>query len=415
MARTKTVKFTVKSFLIGLGALMLMFPGCSKQDPEYVKKVSKVINDFSFEAACYSLTGKCDNEAAKKIFYPKQLDLYAGRSYWENGICYYAIEHYFPEKIGVIESLLFYNPYDEKADWVEELVIAVEEERIAGEILAMEDALEEAEYVPEDLNAEIEKALSDEIETVSRIGKDNKLRIMEYDQEIFIPQETDENFITIDSDGNLIKRSFYDSQYRLVKKEYWQINSHSDGKLKESEEYVFGEEGYRPVQKSYRTEERFTNTDYNDAGQAIHSKEYKTVEFKKESKKTGKVKTTTQDVVTAEYTWNYNSDGKIQEQLCTLYFYDESYNNLEYSFVKKYIYMYNDFETDEDEDIPPDFEYYENDVLKMKNKYTAELGTYTSQVYFENDFAVKTYYEKYKKVRDVYTSGKIVKRVKKYE
>lgn len=413
---------TGKAFLILFVLLSQIFTGCGKKNEEEIRRIAGIINDISFEMARYSLTGVTDNPEVKKLFYPKELDLYAGRSYWKNCKHYYAIERYFPGKIGIIEGSLFYNPYDEKADWVEDLVIRVEEERIAGEILAMEDALEEAEYVPEEYSEQIERALSDEIETISRVGRDNKLKIMEYDNEIFMPQEREDCFVTIDSDGNLIKRSYFDAEYRLVKKEYWKINNHSDGKLTESEEFVFDEESYRPKEKSYRNEDGFTKTEYNEDGLAIHSVEYKTVERKKESKKTRKVKTTNEDVITAEYNWSYNEDNKIDTQLCTLFFYDEEYKTLEYSFVKKYLYMYNDFAADksdsgddENKDIPPDFEYYENDVLKMKNKYTAELGTYTSQVYFENDFTVKTYYEKYKKVKDVYAVGKVVKRVKKYE
>ena len=67
------------------------------------------------------------------------------------------------------------------------------------------------------------------------------------------------------------------------------------------------------------------------------------------------------------------------------------------------------------EDFPPDFEYFENDVLKMKNKYSSQKGSYTSQIFFEDDFSVKTYYIEEKKVKEIYYSGESVLRVKNYD
>ena len=57
----------------------------------------------------------------------------------------------------------------------------------------------------------------------------------------------------------------------------------------------------------------------------------------------------------------------------------------------------------------------ENDVLKMRNKYSSQKGNYTSQVFFEDDFSVKTYYIDEKKVKEVYYSGESVLRVKNYD
>ena len=71
-------------------------------------------------------------------------------------------------------------------------------------------------------------------------------------------------------------------------------------------------------------------------------------------------------------------------------------------------------ETEENE-IPPDSKYYENNVLKMKKIYTAQKGAYYTWVYFDENLAVKTYYEDDIRVRDeFYNNGKLF-RTKTYE
>ena len=51
----------------------------------------------------------------------------------------------------------------------------------------------------------------------------------------------------------------------------------------------------------------------------------------------------------------------------------------------------------------------------MKNKYSIEKGNYTSQVFFDDDFNVKTYYENDIKVKEVYSLGENILRVKNYD
>ena len=89
------------------------------------------------------------------------------------------------------------------------------------------------------------------------------------------------------------------------------------------------------------------------------------------------------------------------------YKYDEIYSMLKYEFNKKYTFSNNK------EDIPPDFEYFENGVLKMKNKYSLQKGNYTSLIFFEN-FSVKVYYESEIRVKEVYFKNGEIVRVKNY-
>ena len=51
----------------------------------------------------------------------------------------------------------------------------------------------------------------------------------------------------------------------------------------------------------------------------------------------------------------------------------------------------------------------------MRNKYSSKKGSYTSQIFFEDDFSVKTYYIEEKKVKEIYYLGDSVLRIKNYE
>ncbi len=114
--------------------------------------------------------------------------------------------------------------------------------------------------------------------------------------------------------------------------------------------------------------------------------------------------------ITSKRNFTYDKDGRLLSDELNEYFYKATdYKVLDYSFTKKYLYTYNEG------DIPPDFKYYENDVLKMYNKYSTEKGTYTSRIYFDEGMSVKAYYENNVRVRDVYYRNDRIIREKVYE
>ena len=64
--------------------------------------------------------------------------------------------------------------------------------------------------------------------------------------------------------------------------------------------------------------------------------------------------------------------------------------------------------------MPPDYEYYENGVLVTKTEYIKK-GVYSTTIWFDSTNSVRTDYENYVKVRDVYFTNGIERRVKNYE
>ena len=107
-------------------------------------------------------------------------------------------------------------------------------------------------------------------------------------------------------------------------------------------------------------------------------------------------------------------DNSFIKEIKIQYTYDEEYKNITDKFTKMTKFSPNGKSADGDV-LPSDFEYYEDNVLKMKNKYSKVKGTYVSQVFFDDGYSVKSYFEKEKRIKDVYTINGEIKRVKNYE
>lgn len=359
-----------------------------------------------FELTRYSLTGECNLDSPQKLFCPKQINVLMGRSSYENGKRLLFIEKLFPNQKGVIEGSGFYDSNSEKADWVDDLLILIEEQRIGDEIFSMEEEYSESTFEMSDYEKEINQVFDESQKSVELTGKNNVLRIMQFNNESFIPYSKGKLKVTIQSNGNEIQRKFYDESYRLLKCENWNIQNNDNAELKETEEYTFNGDNFRPSKKTVTSDKDFSYIYYNEKGNPVKSEKYILLENKKE-------------ILVSVFEWKYNNENKISKEINNIYNYDKDYKKLKFVFEKKYIYKYNDFSkvlSEEDNDkIPPDFEYYEDNVLKKKNKYSDELGSYTSQVFFDNNLAVKTTYKKYIRIKDVYTVGDEVIRIKEYE
>ena len=327
----------------------------------------------------------------------------------------------------------FYSPATDNASWVEETLARIEEERIAEELRAMEESLsdyeeegleyseenqpaeeEESEEASEENGqedvaaeaetetekvqelSEVEKFFLEEKNGLVKTEKNNNLKFFEFDNETFSQQKVDGKLILIHSNRNSVTRNFYNENYLLEKRESWNISSAENASLEKTEWFVYFQ-GTSLISSKTITEKEFTErVSYNSEGRPVKSERYAVVEDKEK--------------LISKRNFAYNSDGKIILDELTDYFYkDKDYSELDYSFAKKYTYSYNV------DDIPPDFSYFENGILKMQNKYSTTKGTYTSRIYFDDDFSVKTYYENELRVKDTYYSGNKILREKLYE
>ena len=316
----------------------------------------------------------------------------------------------------------FYSPACDNGEWVEELLARLEEERIADELSSMESSLSEYqnEEMPEAEKSEEETESSESTESteseessepqLSEVekffnqekadtiihDKNNKLKFYEFENEIFEPQYQNGNLINIHANGNYIDRYFYNDNYQLVKKENWNIPSVQGAKLEKTEKYEYYPDSNVISKKTITTLESQENLTYSETSKILTSEKYAIVEEKNQ--------------ITSKRKLSYDNEDRLISDSLTEYFYkDKEYKELDYSFTKKYDYAYNEGE------IPPDFKYYENGVLKMLNKYSSEKGKYVSEIFFDKTFSVKTYYENDVRVKDIFYSGGKVTREKLYD
>lgn len=325
-----------------------------------------------------------------------------------------------------------YNPALDDATWVESVFARIEEERIAEELRVMEESLEEyqiddgSELIkadeeeestmnsesessevsemsdePNDSQAEetlseIEKFFSEEKEEVTKTGKNDLLSFYEFDNEIFTSQDSEGNHILVHSKKEKVNRFFYDDKYKLIKKEVWNIPSAFKAALEKTETYKYFENSKVVSEKDITGPYTVENVKYNNDGKTLSAEKYAVFEEKEH--------------ITEKRLFSYDDDGNLLSDELKEYFYKaDDYKDLDYSFTKKYLYSYND------EGIPPDFKYFENGILKMHNKYSTEKGNFTSRIFFDEGLSVKSYYENYIRVRDVYYRNNSIIREKVYE
>ena len=324
-----------------------------------------------------------------------------------------------------------YNPALDDATWVESVFARIEEERIAEELRVMEESLEEYQIddaselikadeeestmnsesessevseISDETNdsqaeetlSEIEVFFSEEKEEVTKTGKNDLLSFYEFDNEIFTSQDSEGNHILVHSMKEKVNRFFYDDEYKLIKKEVWNIPSASKAALEKTETYKYFENSKVVSEKEITGPYTVENVKYNNDGKTLSAEKYAVFEEKEH--------------ITEKRHFSYDDDGNLLSDELKEYFYKaDDYKDLDYSFTKKYLYSYND------EGIPPDFKYFENGILKMHNKYSTEKGNFTSRIFFDEGLSVKSYYENNIRVRDVYYRNSSIIREKVYE
>lgn len=374
----------------------LLFTACAKKKSVEEFKLTP-LNDFIFDLTRYAVSGECEIDNPENFFLPETLKMVLTSHFFENQTSYIRIEKDFPQYRGLIEASGLYVSANDAGEWVDDSVLQAEEERIALELNDLDNLFSNLSLEEENRSEEIEKLLNDSIEQKIYSNKANGLAMLEYGTEFLIPHESSEYKILIKGDDKEITRYFYDSFYRLVKKELWE---YKDGAvvLKDSEEFEFETEERKPSTRVLEENDIRERTQYDGKGNLVKSERY----FIKDGK----------EYLIYRFTCEYDDDNQIKQEEKTDITYDDEYRKVIDSFTKKYIYSYHE---DFDEDIPADFEYYEDSVLKMINKYSAEKGTYSSQIFFDQSLSVRTYYVGNKKTKDVYIMDGIIKRVKEYE
>lgn len=380
-------------FLFSIFSLFLfILAGCShKNQDESEITINESLNNYMY---IYTLDSLKDENSILS----KGLNSIFKRYIIKDGIFYSFFDLLFPGRINQFNTFYFYDLYNDDCYWVDAMIMELEEQRIANQLIEMENRLEDI-ITPIDEKLEKEEAEENEAEIRDYVKnevsiKDNNLGYMEYGDEKFIPQIVGENYILIHSYNENVSRNFYDKLFRCYKKESWKISSNNE-ELLYTTNISFDDNSYIPKTSTTITKETKQHRLFNDKGQVKEEVNYIIYDNKEYIKSSLKLK--------------YNSDNKIIESNLTEYNYDgELYSKLLYTFNKKYIYKFNG------DDIPADFDYYENNILKMRNRYSSE-DTYTSRIYFNDGYSVLSYYQNNIPVKEVYSVNDVVERVKVYE
>lgn len=370
-----------------------------------ITAAQKNLNGYLINNICSILNNKNESD---DFFYLKKILSY---KFFNKDGFFYCFEKYFPDYISIYECSEFYSESLDTGDWVDSLIIRIEEERISNEIAKMEtDVLSDLENsdvsvieeILDEHSEQIENVFSDSLEQKEIVSKNGNLIFMEFEQEKLITKKTENGYEIIHSQNNSVTRNYYNQNFLLESSQKWEIEP---SKIQENqnpvsiENYFYDEKTFAVTKKETITYDgELQNLQiifYNERKQISSKEEYQIIDKKRNLIQKNDLK--------------YDKDGNIIQNEKTEYFYNQNFSVLTEQFSRKYVYKINE------DDFPPDFEYFENDVLKMRNKYSSQKGNYTSQVFFEDDFSVKTYYIEEKKVKEVYYSGESVLRVKNYD
>jgi len=332
-----------------------------------------------------------------------------GKFYYLPDLCFAKLENY--SFLGDI-----YIPDADNGQWVDEVLYAAEEERIASEIADMDNTNEDYQYEAFDSEQraqEIEAAIDGSIQEKYFYDKNYSLSHMSFENEIFMFQKRDDGFIGIHTNENVVQRIFYDLQYRTQRKETW----NRDATVNQINNiYEYEENNVKPSKKII---EELTVTPgkkevifYDEEGLVSESNVYAVVKDKIDDTEISR------EEIKSKSTWKYDSQNRVIKSIQKIYSYsDDTYSKQTDVFEKKYIYLYHEPQEDEEGnsvEIPADTEYYEENILRMRFVYKSKLN-YTKQYFFDDDFNVTSYYVDDKLTKEVYRTGKKVIRIKSYD
>ncbi len=302
----------------------------------------------------------------------------------------------------------------------EEIDFASEEERMGTDVLSfLEDEANFTSPIIQTAEPAEQTQASDEeqaplVESVEKrlLDSYSRLKVMEFDTEIFIPVSNEENTVLIHYSNKAAVRLFYDELFRLTKKEYWKMDSIENAALAGVELYSYLEQTKRPQEKIIKTDASIFVSKLDENGlvnrtekYAVTQEEFEKLELSFDSIKRFTAKKNAPDSVT---NWTYDQKNRITSETVK-----------EGQKTKKQVFDYSKADAVEkgdeaSQELPPDYEYYENGMLVTKTEYT-QKGVYSTTIWFDSENSVKTDYENYVKVRDVYYTNGVQRRVKNYE
>ena len=330
------------------------------------------------------------------------------------------------------------NAQDEQNQQESEPVFAdeeytAEEERLGTEVLSfLEDEANFTSPIIESSDTLEQQQQTDTVPEVESVEKRlldayNRLKVMEFETEVFIPVTKEDSSVLVHYSNKAAVRLFYDNLYRLTKKEYWKMESVENAKLTGTEKYSYDDDSKKPYEKIIEKEDAVFVSKLNENGLVIKTEKYAINEGSL-SNETRSLSNETRSLSLSKgplqtTTWTYDDKNRITSETVIagkltqkqVFNYDKTDGKVESAKVKgRDDNLQNESSEEELKDLPPDYEYYENGVLITKTEYIKK-GVYSTTIWFDKVNSVRTDYENYVKVRDVYFTNGVERRVKNYE
>lgn len=316
------------------------------------------------------------------------------------------------EKISENSSLLSSQSSQSEKD------AQAEAERLENEILKSVENFSEAQIEYNSLESESENSedelpenqAEEETKDVFVVDNNGKLKIYSFEgegenqnKEILIPEKEDGFTVLTSANKKIITRSFYDDFGRFCKKEEWKIPDVENPSLEKSTIYEYDGENFSPTKKIILEKNYKTEFEYDKNENPIKMAKFYILQTEEDSK----------SFLINQTEYSYDDEQKIISEKTIEKTYSEDYKKENSSLEKKFLYSYPNVSSEDE--IPADFSYFENGILRIKNEYSSEKGSYVSQVFFDENYSVKTYYKENQKKKDVYIlDGKVV-REKNYD
>ncbi|MBO4532172.1 MAG: hypothetical protein J5726_00540 [Treponema sp.] len=303
----------------------------------------------------------------------------------------YLFELCNPWSRGIMDSTGFYSDALDNGEWVDEVLLALEEARMGEEIFSM---LEDESLIAPPIIEETEDGpVVENAAQIEKVFKDStgQLKILQFGNELFIPQHKTDSSVLVHYSGKTAIRLFYDSLYRLVKKELWKMESVDNAAITGLELYEYTGDSKTAASKTVQNNDYKLVSKLNSDGLVTEALKYS-------------VKDKESDRLLSKTTWKYDEEKRVTQEVIAEYGKDGDKAAPVNEKMQKFIY-------NEGADI---YEYYENGSLKIKTEY-GEKGNYATTIFFDSHSSVTTWYEDYTKVRDVYMNDGVKTREKVYE
>lgn len=214
--------------------------------------------------------------------------------------------------------------------------------------------------------------------------RSGSLRKFDFDGENFTVYKSGKNTVLTNVYGKKIIKKTYDEEHRLLKSEQFSVGSGIKDYAFESEKKYFYQSGSSLLLKTReerRQDKKVVETEYNSDMAVVSVFEFRKIGNEKilEDKKKSFI---------------YDSKGRVKEETFATWFYNDGENGeknpKDFKLVKtKNVYAYHD---ELDDKIPPDFEFYEDDVVRQKKVYSS-ASDYVQTTFFDGNYSVKVFYK----------------------